>query len=470
MADDRRDAGIPGTPYGTFSLGPVREVVRFVESCDDYTKELRFRHQSAVFRAHPGIDSTFVTDMAGLDFVFDAPPETLDRLEEPGFGGLAFNPEMLGGVIPALLRDADDHAPARAVVGRAMGLRCRHFEPACRKVLHYGIPMLRAAARGQRVNFQHAMHHAAVGVTFDWLFGLAPGPAGADAQRWIKACFGLRSDRPLADAVARAASWAKDRARNGPRARPRAYAAEWMEKIRASAPYQQDFKRVAHELGVPEAELPAHLMFAASFNATGGAWSTLHPALAQLSVDAVTRERLAGELAGFTGSVQELNRLPFFHAFFLESMRLFGRPRHYYRRARAPFTLPVSGGSAVEIAAGTTLCLVATVARQDPTVWGNDASVFDPERFLRRPELRARVRPFGPPPGDRGRYGCVGAGAADDDAVASGAPDDRFAAMLWKTLAAPLARATDWRLVPWPEPDVDAFDGVRPSELEWVRG
>jgi len=481
MADEPDNEGLPGIWHGPLSLRPVKEVMRFVDECDNYTKELRATHQAAVFKAHPGIRSTFVTDMAGLDFVFDAAPDVLDRLEDPGFGGLSFDPDLLGGVIPALLRDADDHGPARAVVGQCMGLRCRQFEPACRKVLHYGIPMLRSAARGQRVNFKHAMHHAAVGVAFEWLFGLTPGPEGADAQRWIKACFGLKSDQLLADSVARAASWAMGRLTNGAKARSVAYAAGWMEKIRASAPYQSDFKRVAHERGVPEGELPAHLMFAASFNATGGAWATLHPALAQLSVDPMTRDRLAAELKDFNGSVQELNRLPFFHAFFLESMRLFGRPRHYYRRvmpdpakadnAKYALMLPVSDGTKVALAPGTTLCLVATVARQDPAVWGDDAAVFDPERFIRTPELKGRVRAFGPSPvgPNGGGYGCVGAGTVDDAAVAAGAPDDRFAAMLWKTLAAPLARATDWRLLPWPEPDVDAFDGVRPGELEWVR-
>ncbi len=469
MADEPLNEGIPGTWRGPLSLGPVREVVRFVEDCDNYTKELRATHQAAVFKAHPGIRSTFVTDMAGLDFVFDAAPDVLDRLEDPGFGGLSFDPDLLGGVIPALMRDADDHGPARAVVGQCMGLRCQQFEPACRKVLHYGIPMLRSAARGQRVNFQHAIHHAAVGIAFEWLFGLTPGPEGADAQRWIKACFGLKSDQALANTAARAASWAKGRLTNGAKSVSRAYAAEWMEKIRGSAPYQSDFKRVAHERGVPERELPAHMMFAASFNATGGAWSTLHPALAQLSVDAVTRDRLAAELKGFHGSVQALNRLPYFHAFFLESMRLFGRPRHYYRRAKVDLALPVSDGTKVTIPHGATLCLVATVARQDPAVWGNDASVFDPERFIRKPELNGQVRAFGPSRVGPTGYGCVGAGTVDDAAVAAGAADDRFAAMLWKTLAAPLARATDWRLLPWPEPDVDAFDGVRPAELEWVR-
>jgi hypothetical protein len=461
MADEPHNEGIPGRWYGPGSLGPFREVVRFVEECDDYTKELRFKHQAAVFKAHPGIRSTFLTDMAGLDFVFDAPADDLDRLDgDPGFGGLAYHADTLGGVVPALMAQASGtHAAARAVVMEAMTLRRAAFEPACQRVIRYGIPMLRTASRGVAVNFQHAMHHAAVSVAFEWLFDIAPGPSGADAQRWIRGCFGLKSDLVVANLVARGLSRAKTRLRDGSAAAQRAYGARWMERIRQSDPYQKEFRAAAHRAGVPERELPAHLMFAASFNATGGAWATLHPALAQLSVDAVTRARLAAEVQGFAGSLRELDALPELDAFFLESMRLFGRPRHYYRRAVRDLTLPVSDGSRVPIKAGTTLCLVATVARQDPTVWGDDASVFDTQRFLRgdaaaNAALRKRVRPFGPHVDGAQSFGCAGGAAAR---------------MLWKALAVPLARSTDWRLSPWPEPDVDAFDGVRPGELDWIR-
>jgi hypothetical protein len=487
MADEPKVKVIPGDWCSHFSLGPFRQVMRFVEDCDDYTRELRFTHQSPVFKAHPGIESTFITDMAGLDYVFDAPPEELDRLEgDPGFGGLAFNVDMLGGVVPALMGHAGNHGPAREVVVEAMKRRASHFEPACLKVLNYGIPMLRRAARGERVNFQHAIHEAAVGIAFEWLFDLTPGPPGAGAQGWIKACFGLRSDRFLANVVARGASGLEGLLTNGRASVHRAYGDEWMEKIRRSAPYQEVFKnlKVVVEGRVREEHLPAHLMFAASFNATGGAWSTLHPALAQLSVDAVTRASLARELDGFHRSMQDLSdlrgtlakldALPFLDAFFLESMRLFGRPRHYYRRAMRAIDLPISTppgepARTVHIEQGTTLCLVATVARQDPTVWGDDASVFDPERYLRddveverarqrgevRRSLRERVRAFGPSPGGKNAYGCAGGDVGK---------------RLWKTLAAALGRSTDWRLSPWPEPDVDAFDGVRPSRFDWIRG
>lgn len=427
--------------------------MRFVTECDDYTKELRHNAGASVFRAHPGIRSTMITDMAGLDFVFSAAPEVLDRLDdaEPGFGGLAFNRELLGGITPALMAHGEGHGPARQLVIEAIKLRRAQFGPACEKVHHYGIPMLREPARGVEVDFQNAIHHAAVSISFEWLFGLAPGPDGAELRSWLKGCFGMKSDQPLANALVRSAT----RMTNGPTAAHRAFSAKHLDAIRRSAPYAS-YLDVAKRVGVPEADVAAHLMFAAAFNATGGTFTTLYPAMAQLSVDLVNRERLQHELRGFAGTLWELNKLPFLEDFFLESMRLFGRPRHYYRRAKVDLEIPTSEGAFVPVRAGTTLCLVATVARQDRAVWGDDASVFDPERYGRSPELRRRVLPFGPPSPGGNEYGCPGA-------------SEGMASILWKSLAAALGRSVDWRLEPWPEPDVDAFEGVRPAELKWVR-
>ncbi len=445
---------IPGTWFGALSLRPALEVAAFIKLCDDYTKERRAKAGSAVFKAHPGIRSVFVTDMAGLDFIFDAPPEELDRLadDDPGFGGLSFNRhEMLEGVIPALLTHAGNHDPARAIVVEAMQIRRQAFAPACQKVFDYGLPMLRDATGEAPVNFKHALHHAAIGICFEWLFDIDPGPSGANAETWLKGCFGLKADTALANAVARRLS----RAKNGPKAAIRRYAGETLNAIRSCPPYPK-FVEAAHRIGVPEKDLAGHLMFAASFNGTAGAWATLFPALSHLYVDKQVRGRLAAELEAFSGDVFALNKLPYMHDFFLESMRLYGRPRHYYRRAKVDLVIPVSIGDPVPVKAGTTLGLIATVARQDRTVWGDDASVFDPDRYARNPALRDRVKPFGPPVDARNAYGCAGA--------ASG-----VSATLWKTLAGAVGRTQTWRLTPWPEPDVDAFDGVRPSELNWSR-
>ena len=153
MADEPNNPDIPGDWHGPLSLRPLKEAMRFVQACDDYTKELRHQHGTPVFKGHPGIKSTFITDMAGLEFVFGAAPEELDRLddEEAGFGGLSFNRhQMLNGVVPALMAHSATHGPARALIVEAVKLRRNQFIPACQKVHDYGIPMLREPARRAR--------------------------------------------------------------------------------------------------------------------------------------------------------------------------------------------------------------------------------------------------------------------------------------------------------------------------------
>jgi hypothetical protein len=446
------DDQLPGTWYGPLSLQPARELFDFILKCDDYTKTMRKRAGAAVFKAHPGIRSVLVTDMAGMEHVFHAPPDELDRLATPGFGGLALSyRELLGGVVPALVSHGPDPRPPRVLIDEVLTLRRHAFAPACRRTHDYGLPRLASAKPGEGVDLKLALSHAAISTVFDWLFDLRPGPDAEEAMAFLKGLFGFASDQPLAHRLASTVY----RLKNGPWPRSRRYAQATMERIRGCPPYPA-FRDAAVRAGVPEAELPAHLLFVASMNAAAGLWGTLYPSLATAFTDRTIRDRLVDELAGFDGDVVALDRLPFLHDFWLESLRLFGRPRHYYRRALRDLDLPTSDGPSVRVPAGSQLCVVATVCRQDRTVFGDDAGVFDPDRYARDPALRERVYPLGPPPGASNAFGCAAA-------------RERWASGIWKSVAAPLLRTRDWDLVPWPEPDVDAFDGVVPADLTWRR-
>jgi len=452
MSSDQPENDLPGEWHGDLSLSPLKEASDFIKSTDSYTREKRHAAGCPVFRAHPGVRSTLITDHAGMEAVFRAPPEVLDREETPGFGALTmFTDELLEGVVPALVAHAGNHDPARALIDGAMALRMPAFEPACRAVLDGGWAALQGADgdEGDEANFQHAIYQTAAGVMFQWLFGIERGPVGAEHAAWVKQIFGLKADTWLASFFAR-------KLKSGPAPEVVAWSRSWLEAIRECAPYPE-FVEIGAAVGVSEREVAPQLMFAASFNGTAGAFATLYPALAHLSVDGTLRRALSNELEVFykgTRSLDALDALPFLEAFFLESMRHYGRPRQYYRRAMKDLSIPTSEGESVPVKAGTRLCLVATVARQDTNVYGPTATVFDPVRFLNDPSLKAHVHPFGPPAGGGSPYGCAGA-------VNGTAP------RLWKVLAASLGRDTRWRLHPEPRPNLDAFEGVEPAELTW---
>ena len=444
MAEPSSGKKPAGTLYGALSLKPLTEAKAFLTHTMEYTTERRAAAGGCpVFHAHPGVKSALVTDHAGMEAVFEAPPHILDRETEPGFGCLALRTgELLDGVVPALVTHEVNHAGPRGLVDRVMATRESAFKEVCNRVLERGWPSLAGA---DRTCFDAAVVHTSVHLTFGWFFGME-GPPGAEHQAWLKACFGLKTDTWLTNVLAGLAA-------PKPKADVRAYSQTWLAKIRASAPYAS-YVAIGAELGLPEADIAPHLLFAAGFNGGGGTYTTAFPALGVLHHDPALRKEIADELAGFKGDVDALDALPLLDAFLHETMRKFGRPRQYYRRVLRDTTIPTSSGESVELDAGTRLGLVAVAARQDPTVFA-DPERFDPHRLLRDPALKAKVYAFGPA-GAHGTYGCAGG--------ANGT-----APRLWKVVVASLARTTDWRLDPAPVPNIDAPTGLDPDTTTWMR-
>jgi len=436
---------IPGQYSGPF-LDAILQAGAFLKAPDAYTRDRQRQAGGCpVFKAHPGVETVMVTEHVAMEAIFRTDPSVLDRQLEPGFGCLALRKDLLlDGVSPALVSHQGNHGAARRLVDEVMAHRIDAFAPACQEILDDGWPVL---AGRESANFEAACIETAARVLYRWLFEL-DGPPGEAHHAWLKGLFGLRSDRWLSHLLAQL------------RVRPpgrevRSYAATWLTRVRGSEPFGT-YATMGEALGLSEDEVAAHLMFAAGFNGTGGVYTTLFPALAQIYAEPEVRAALAGELAGFDGDVDALDALPYLDALMYEVMRLYGRPKQYYRRVRQPTALPTSSGEPVSVEPGDALGLVALVARQDAAVFARP-QVFDPNRFLENPSLKERVFAFGPPHDGPSPYGCAGA-------VNGTAP------RLWKTLVASLGRDTRWRLTPDPRPDIDAPTGVDPDSLMWHRG
>ena len=385
-----------------------------------------------------------VTDHAGMESLFHADPSLFDRELEPGFGCLVLHKdELLGGVTPALVSHTGIHNAARALVDRAMEQRMDAFAPACQQLLDTGWSALRGV---DSATLEHACVQTAADVLFRWLFDLE-GPPGDRHLLWLKGMFGLKTDRWLTNLLAHLKV-------RPPKAPVRDYSAMWLQRIRDCEPYAA-FSALGAELGVPEEQIAAHLLFAAGFNGAGGTYKTAFPAIAQIYAEPAIREALAAELADFQGDLTALDQLPYLDALMHEVMRLYGRPKQYYRRVLRPTELPTTDGRSFAVEPGDALGLIALVSRQDPAVFERPQH-FDPQRFITDPTLKAKVFPFGPPPTSACPYGCAGG--------ANGT-----APRLWKAMIASLGRDTDWRLTPEPAPNVDAPTGVDPDSLTWHR-
>lgn len=148
--------------------------------------------------------------------------------------------------------------------------------------------------------------------------------------------------------------------------------------------------------------------------------------------------------------VKDLEKLPYLEAYMSECMRLFGRPKQYYRRALKEVILPTSTGRRVRIPKNTVLGVVAQSARTDPSVFPFP-DVFDPNRFLKDPSLSDRIWRLGPEKEGAKDFSCV----AGHNALT-----------MLKVITVSLLKQPTWSLHPPLRVDLDskAGNGVNPND------
>ena len=146
--------------------------------------------------------------------------------------------------------------------------------------------------------------------------------------------------------------------------------------------------------------------------------------------------------------IWELDALPYLDSFYTECMRLFGPPKHFYRKNTKEVYLPTTAGELVRIPINTEIGLLVESARCDPSVF-RFPLVFDPERYLRDPSLTEKVWRTGPNRGGGEAFGCAGT---------------KFSSAIMKAmLISYLRNNRNARLEPQPRVDFDTFDGIRPA-------
>jgi len=140
---------------------------------------------------------------------------------------------------------------------------------------------------------------------------------------------------------------------------------------------------------------------------------TLTWALYLIGMDKAVQARLREEVAGAVGTrdlhYDDLAKLSFTRAVIDETMRLFPPAPLLARQCREP--VEISGR---KIEPGDIVMLANYVMHRTDRLWDDPLS-FDPDRFIRQPELRAKGAPYMPFGG--GPRMCVGAAFAVMEAV-----------------------------------------------------
>ena len=101
----------------------------------------------------------------------------------------------------------------------------------------------------------------------------------------------------------------------------------------------------------------------------------------------------------------QLGRFTYLNAVLKEAGRIFAGPIFFFRVAKHDFVLPTSLGD-FDVKAGERLLIPTQIVHCDPEVYPNPM-VFDPDRFIRDPDLAKRLIWMGAPVESDAPYHCV---------------------------------------------------------------
>ena len=110
-------------------------------------------------------------------------------------------------------------------------------------------------------------------------------------------------------------------------------------------------------------------------------------------------------------TIAQLGRLEYVRAILMESLRLWPTAPAF---SLSPFEDEVIGGE-YPLAKGTFITVLIPMLHRDPSVWGDDAERFDPERFSK--EAEAARPPYAYKPFGNGQRACIGRQFALQEAI-----------------------------------------------------
>ena len=402
-----------GCPYSRLSPMPLVEAIQFLTGYRKYVAKKTNHFGCPIFRAHPGVETVLVTDHASVKAAFAMGPDKLDRDGTVAFGPIrVYYEDMLRGCIPALVSDQKRHANRRKLIEEVLAVPStqKRFQEAVDEFIQKSWPFFRQDLNtSQRLDW--ASFHAANTFVMQWMFDLE-GADGQSISEWTDQVMGLRSDRWMSNSLGKLA-----------KPEPKQEMIDWseaeMKRIQESLPFQKHYRDIGAKYGFTPEETAAHLLWASHFNASGGIYGTLFPTICMMADRPEMARKLLEEQEQLDKILQvkdnksdiakELDQLPYLNAFCNEAFRFFGRPKHYYRKAKEDVVLPTSDGKRVHIPRGTVLGLVSFTARQDPVVFPGPEE-FLPQRYLDNPELEGDIFSMGPPSGtDGATYNCAAA-------------------------------------------------------------
>eukprot|EP00732_Lithocolla_globosa_P000857 Lithocolla_globosa_v1_NODE_336_length_4409_cov_89.919844.p1 type:complete len:1363 gc:universal NODE_336_length_4409_cov_89.919844:300-4388(+) len=403
-----RDVG-KADKYNRFPLGIKNELVKYYAQYHYYLNERQRVAGQSVFRIHLGMSGVMVRDHQAGKYYIQAP---LDVLEREATVRKRFHftkvSDYISGPDPrcpiTLYASGRDHEVSRGFIEAVLAYRRPFMWDGCQEALS---ELFSEWEGRSSLDWRECVQQAGNRCCWKYLFDLTPTNEMLD--RFHKGLAYVETDSSVLNWYSRK-QFEDD------------YQTREDTKYVKTSRFYPFYLELAKEFGIKPSHVPIVLAFVATGNPL--AIFSVYPLITFLHLrydwygkDLMKELQKSPHTSNFIMNNQLLD------GFFWESLRLWPVPQYLNKIAKRDFPLPSSEGY-FKIQKGDVLLCDLQSCFRDPKVFEN-ADKFDPTRFLRKPELKEEIWPFGWLPNQANPYGCAARSSQDSD-------------MLWKVVVSRL--------------------------------
>eukprot|EP00752_Nemacystus_decipiens_P012023 g10658.t1 len=467
-ASDDRPVEPAGTHHPWYSLAPLKEAGRWAKRDGEYFNELsRANGGASVFKGHPGLAVTFLTDNVSCEWFFSQPPSVLDRQDGAYFGALKCKKDYIGEALPTLItNEKESHQTFRKHALKAFGSRVPYAQSAIDNATNTFYKNLWKNGMNEYTHVYDFFLQQLSHFTHEWMFGLGeegspPIPPFKDfinSQPFnVSVLIELEIDTPVANLAAKFAQMQTKTS-----AEALASVENILSAIRSSKVWA-GFLEMLEGTDVSTKDLERSFMFTSNFQSSVPIAITMMPVVATLTANPEFLEDLRKEIDGKDltfDSVKGAENFPLLDSFHWEIQRMYAAPAFTVKRAKKDLVVPTTSGTKYKIKKGEYISCEQVLCQMDPAVFGSDAREFNPRRFVDNPELKKKVFLYGyidHADTEDKQWGCV--------AHAIGMLDG-----ILKIIYGKWVQEAEWELTKPPVIDVDVFAGeVGPEDMSFAK-
>ncbi|CAM9321677.1 unnamed protein product [Scytosiphon promiscuus] len=406
-----------GVHHPFYSMSPLQEARAWAGRSGKYFNDLIDANGGAsVFKGHPGLAVTFLTDHASTEWFFSQPQDVLDRQEGAYFGCLKCKKEYIGESLPTLIANQkESHLAFREHAIKAFRSRVPAGQSAMTHATDTFYDNLWKNGMGDYTLIYDFFLQQTTHFLHEWIYGLgeeggAPLPAFKDFVNAnpidVSVLIGLEIDTPVANAVAKLLQRKKK-----PSADQLASVDRIADAIRSSKVWA-GFAGMLKDSNLNTKDLERSFMFTTNFQSAVAIAKQMMPVVATLTNHPEFLQELRKEVDGKDltfDSVKGADNFPLLDSFHWEINRMFPAPAFTVKEAKMDLVVPTSSGKKYQVRKGDMLCCEQALGHMDPAVFGPDARQFNPKRFVGNPDLKKKVFAYGYVDHDKvdGQWGCA---------------------------------------------------------------